>query len=355
MIEGRSSRVERVTHPGGGDVMITIAVVNHKGGVGKTTIAFNLARWFSLWGKKVLAVDNDPQANLTFSLIDCRSKQEANLLDVYRGRPAVPQEVSENLFLIGSSVTLATVAERDYSVVYSLRDQLRDIRSSRHSIAFDYLLIDCLPSIGYLHLAALAAADYALIPITPSPYALMGLKDLFLTIRKTQRWLNPGLKILGVVLNLVDGRRLRLERKIESLLRENYGSLVFESKLSKRVRFAESPSFNKGIAEYHPNATSAKEFDCFGMEVVGRLGEGGEFQDLLARNGSHHRVVAKSRSVVSGNRRLEGGNGCPSLQDSGAKRVKAAGGRRRLKDLENMDQIFVRSIYRNYSSPKGAS
>ena len=355
MIESRSSRVERVADPGGGDVMTTIAVVNHKGGVGKTTITFNLAKWFSLWGKKVLAVDNDPQANLTFSLIDCRSKRKANLLDVYRGHPAVPQEVSENLFLIGSSVTLATVAERDYSVVYSLRDQLRGIRNNRHSIAFDYLLIDCLPSIGYLHLAALAAADYALIPITPSPYALMGLKDLFLTIRKTQRWLNPSLQILGIVLNLVDGRRLRLERKIESLLRENYGALVFESKLSKRVQFAESPSFNKGIAEYHPNATSAREFDCIGMEVVSRLGEEREFQDVLARNGGHHRVVTKPQPVVSGTSRLEGGGGCTSVQDSGAKRVKADGRRRRLKDLENMDQIFVRSIYPNYSASKGAS
>jgi chromosome partitioning protein len=339
---------------GGGDVMITIAVVNHKGGVGKTTITFNLARWFSLWGKKVLAIDNDPQANLTSSFIDCRSKRESSLLEVYNGQPAVPQEISENLFLIGSSVTLATVAEKGFEVVSSLRDRLSDIQNDRGSIVFDYLLIDCLPSIGYLHLAALAAADYVLIPITPSPYALMGLHDLFLTIRKTQNWLNSNLKILGIVLNLVDGRRLRLERKIESVLRESYGSLVFESKLSKRVRFAESPSFNKSVVEYHPNAASAREFGSFAMEVISRIGGEVEFPDLLVRNGGHPTDDPKSQALVSGSGELVDRGGYAGVQDSGAKRVEAEGGRRRLKDLENMDQIFVRSIYRNYSAPKGA-
>ena len=335
--------------------MVTIAVVNHKGGVGKTTITFNLARWLSFRGKKVLAIDNDPQANLTSSFIDCRSKLQSSLLEVYRGQPALPQEISENLFLIGSSVTLATVSERGFEVVSRLRDRLSDLQNDRDSIVFEYLLIDCLPSIGYLHLAALAAAEYVLIPITPSPYALMGLHDLFLTIRKTQNWLNSNLKILGIVLNLVDGRRLRLERKIESVLRENYGSLVFGSKLSKRVRFAESPSFNKSIVEYDPNAASAREFGRFAMEVINRIGEVGEFPDLLVRNGGDHTDVAKSPAMLPGNGKLVVRRGYASVQDSGAKGVEADSGRRRLKDLENMDLIFVRSLYRNCSAPNGMS
>lgn len=335
-------------------MVVTIAVVNPKGGVGKTTITFNLAKWFSLYGKKVLAIDNDPQANLTSSFVDCRSKLRSSLLEVYSGHPAAPQQISENLFLIGSNVALATVAERPFEVVVSLRDQLRDIQSDRCSIVFDYLLIDCLPSIGYLHLAALAAADYALIPITPSPYALMGLNDLCTTVRRTQRWLNPTLEIMGMVLNLVDGRRLRLERKIESVLREQYGGLIFGSKLRKLVPFAESPSFNKGIFEYHPDAASAREFGSFAMEVISRMGEEAEFPDLFKHHWRDQTDILETGDPVPGNGGLSdnGSSACP--RESGAKRVQAGSGRHRLRDLENMDRIFVRSIYRNYSAPKGA-
>lgn len=332
--------------------MVTIAIVNPKGGVGKTTITFNLAKWFSLCGKKVLAVDNDPQANLTSSFVACRSECTPSLLDVYEGRPAVPQEISDNLFLIGSDVTLATVAERPFEVVFRLRDLLKDLSNRRDSSPFDYLLIDSLPSIGYLHLAALAAADYALIPVTPSPYALMGLNQLFLTIRKAQRHLNPMLKILGLVLNLVDGRRLRLERKIESVLRASYGPLVFGSKLSKRVPFAESPSFNKGIFEYHPGAASSREFGSFAVEIIKRMGVHGKVSAWQACSVNDQREPLKTWSRA----RDERGLGSKSPINRSYQRAEpagAAGERRRLKDLENMDLIFVRSIYRANSVPNG--
>ena len=146
--------------------MVTIAVTNQKGGVGKTTIAFNLSQILATChGKKVLVIDNDPQANLTSSFTEEEAK--SYIKDAYDDKHLAPELVSKNLSLVGADITLASVTERDFQVVFKLKESLERIKTS-----YDFIIIDCLPSFGHLHLSALIAADYVLIPVKPAPIRL---------------------------------------------------------------------------------------------------------------------------------------------------------------------------------------
>lgn len=250
--------------------MTIIAIANQKGGVGKTTIAFNLAKLLAARRHKVLAIDNDPQGNLTTSLLEDQSILTANVLDAYEEKQVSPQLIAKNLWLIGADISLARVAEGDFEIIFRLRESLSTISSD-----FEFIIIDCLPSFGYMHMAALNAADYVLIPVKVAPYALRGMKDLFSTIEKAKKRLNPELRNLGIVLNQVDGRKPIMERELETVLRETYGELVFKSKLNKRVKVEESPAFQKSIIEYEPKGLSAKEFKAFAKELMQRIKNNG--------------------------------------------------------------------------------
>lgn len=240
--------------------------------MGKTTIAFNLAQILATKGFQVLAVDNDPQGNLTSSFLEDPALRKSNVLDAYSLKILKPASISKNLYLVGADIGLSTVAERDFQVIFNLKEALDGMKNAlTTSPAFDYVIIDGLPSFGHLHLAALAAADYVLIPVKPAPYALAGLKDLLTTVDKAKKYFNPGLSVLGIVINQVDGRSLVMEREMDGTLRKRYGKLVLRTRIRKRVSIEESPAFQKAVAAYAPNSAAAEDFKSLAKEVLRRI------------------------------------------------------------------------------------
>jgi len=251
--------------------MITIAIANQKGGVGKTTITLNLAHILSRSSqKKVLVIDNDPQGNLTNSFIKDQPHITSHIFNLYDGKPVKPAVITPKLHLLWADITLAPVSERDFTVIFKLKEGIKHLKTNQGSL-YDYIFIDCLPSFGHLQLAALQAADYVLIPVKPSPYALAGMQALFQTIEKTKKYFNSDLKVLGILINQVDGRRVLIESEMEDALREAYGKLVFNNRIKKRVRLEESPSFQKSIIQYDPKSPGAHEFKKVARELKRRL------------------------------------------------------------------------------------
>lgn len=252
--------------------MQIIAIANQKGGVGKTTVAFNLAKSLAARGYSTLAVDNDPQGNLTGSLLANPEELQTDVLDIYNAngkekRATPAQEVSENLFLIGANIRLAKKINRgDFAILSKLNNGINRM-ANKH----DFILIDCSPSLDFLGMAALIAAQHVLIPTKPAPYALMGLKDLFDTIEEVKEGLNPKIETLGIVLNFVEGRNTTIGQQYESALRDQYGKLVFDAKLTKSTRFEESPAFHQSIAEYDRDGKHAQQFETFTDEFLKRL------------------------------------------------------------------------------------
>ena len=250
--------------------MITIAIANQKGGVGKTTIAFNLATILSARKQtKVLAIDNDPQGNLTSSFLENPADLKANILSAYSDASFTPQTFNPSLDFFGADINLASVAERDFQTIFGLKNALAGL-----STKYQYCVIDTLPSFGHLHLASLVAADFVLIPVKPAPYALLGMKDLFETIQKVRKHMNHDLNILGIIINQCDGRKPIIEREMEEALREKFGDFVMKSKINKRVRIEESPAFQKPITLHDPKGPATIEFKAMVTEVLTRIKNG---------------------------------------------------------------------------------
>ena len=250
-----------------------ISVVNQKGGVGKTTTAVNLAAALAEAGKFVLLVDLDPQGNATSGLgIKYQELErglyhalvgDARIYDVIRNTAhAGLRVVPATNDLAGANVELVNVEGRE--------KKLADILSEVYH-AYDYIIIDCPPSLGVLTLNGLVAADHILIPVQAEYYALEGLGQLLKTIGLVKENIKPDLNVLGAVLTMFDSRN-RLSEEVLHELYKFFPNNIFRSVIPRTVRLAEAPSFGKSIFHYEPSGKGAKAYERLSRELLDFFG-----------------------------------------------------------------------------------
>ncbi len=258
--------------------MRTIAVMNQKGGVGKTTTSVNLSSALAASGKKVLLIDLDPQAHASLHLGLTFEKEFPSVYDVLvcnETLESIRREVSENLWLAPAHLDLAS-ADFELASVVGRELILRD-KIAADSMEFDYIIVDCPPSLGVLTLNALAAVEEVFIPLQPHFLALHGLSKLLQTIDLVSRRLNPRLRVSGVVLCMFERTTLSsdVRNDVETFFSESEGRpkswnnvKVFETNIRKNIRLAEAPSYGQSILKYDPKSNGAEDYVAFAEEVA---------------------------------------------------------------------------------------
>lgn len=253
-------------------VRTVVAIVNQKGGVGKSTTAINLAAYLADKGQSVLVVDMDPQANATSGLgvtveettggmydvlLEGQSLQDVAVKTGIEGLHVAPSSIN----LVGAEVELVSALAREYKLTRAL-DKLPDG-------TYDRVLLDCPPSLDLLTLNALTAADEVLIPIQCEYYALEGLTQLMRSVRMVREELNPKLRVGGVLLTMFDPRT-NLARQVAEEVRSFFGDQVFQTLVPRNVRLSEAPSFGLPVALYAPKSSGAEAYAAVAEEVLSR-------------------------------------------------------------------------------------
>ena len=257
-----------------------ISLVNQKGGVGKTTTSINLSSSLGYLGKKVLLIDLDPQGNSSTGLGVNRSNVELGIYDVIMGNADIKDTIIKTKFknlsvipaminLAGTDIELVQRGSKDqeFKMGEQLKNALDKIRDK-----YDFIIIDCLPSLGLLTTNALAASDSVLIPVQCEFFVLEGVTQLLNTIIMTQTSLNPKLDIEGVLLTMLDGRTLIGLEVVEDV-RKFFKEKVFNTIIPRVIKLAEAPSHGKPILEYAPESKGAEAYINLAKEVIERNGQ----------------------------------------------------------------------------------
>lgn len=248
-----------------------ISFSNQKGGVGKTTTCVNLSAYLATKGYKVLIVDLDPQGNATSGLGFAKSEIKNSLYNVMIDdmpiADAVVKTCVENLDLLPSSIDLAG-AEVELVYIKDREHVLKRVLEKARG-SYDFITIDCPPSLGLLTINALAASDTVIIPIQSEYYALEGLSQLMNTIRLVVKHLNPALKIEGVVLTMSDNRAI-ISRQISEEIKKFFGKRVYETAIPRNIRLAEAPSHGVPIMLHDTKCTGAKAYLAFADEFLAK-------------------------------------------------------------------------------------
>jgi chromosome partitioning protein len=248
-----------------------VGIVNQKGGVGKTTTAVNLAACLAVAERRTLLIDLDPQGNATSGLGVDKSALESNIYDVLVGGAPLRSAVQPTTIpfldilpatvdLFGAEIELVSVIGREHRLASALEGQTE---------GYEYVLVDCPPSLGLLTVNALTAVHSVLIPIQCEYYALEGLSQLLGTIRIVQKSLNPGLSIEGVVLTMYD-QRLNLARQVEEEAVEYFGEKVYDTVIPRNVRLSEAPSFGQPVILYDILSAGAVSYMKLAEELIER-------------------------------------------------------------------------------------
>lgn len=245
--------------------MKIISIANHKGGVGKTTSVLNIGAGLSRSGRRVLLIDLDPQMNLSQGL--GIQEPERSIYDTLSGKSKLsPVEVSENLFLVPSSFELKNL---ESEFVNRIGGQVRLRKVLSEVEGFDFILIDCPPSLGLLTINSFATSQEVLVPLTPEYYSVQGIVNLRQAIEEVRDTLNPELRLSGILITLFNRQKI-VHRDIVSTIENSFGDIVFKTRIRSSVAIEEAPYQGLDIFRYAPKSNGAKDYEKVCQEFLQR-------------------------------------------------------------------------------------